>query len=142
GVLDNQHPLYSYLLFSDNRSEQEDGLLEAREVINLDLNADMVVLSACDTARGSIKRGEGVVGMSWAFLVAGTRTAVVSQWKVNSASTAQLMVQFYQHLLDADPKVKTTKSQALRKAALDLSKEPLYRHPYYWASFIVIGDGG
>lgn len=142
GILDNQHPLYSYLLFSDDGSEQEDGMLEAREVMNLDLNADLVVLSACETARGSIKRGEGVVGMSWAFLVAGSKATVVSQWKVNSASTAQFMVNFYRHLLGSDPKVKTTKSQALRRAALGVLKAGHYGHPYYWASFIILGNGG
>lgn len=86
GVLDNRQPLYSYLLLTKTEGDPEnDGLLEAREIMNLNLNADLAVLSACETANGKIAPGEGVIGMSWAFFIAGTRSMLVSQWKVNSA---------------------------------------------------------
>lgn len=75
---------------------ENDGLLEAREIMNMNLPADLAVLSACETANGKIAPGEGVIGMSWAFFVAGTRSMLVSQWKVNSESTLRLMVNFYQ----------------------------------------------
>jgi CHAT domain-containing protein len=141
GVLDNRQPLYSYLLLANSGgSDKEDGLLEAREIMNLNLRADLVVLSACETARGRIGAGEGVIGMSWAFFVAGCRTTVVSQWEVDSASTAELMVGFFQRLKGADGRNGTTKSIALRLAALKLMKNPRYQHPYYWAGFVVVGN--
>jgi CHAT domain-containing protein/tetratricopeptide (TPR) repeat protein len=141
GVLDNRQPLYSYLLLANSGdNDKEDGLLEAREIMNLNLRADLVVLSACETARGRIGAGEGVIGMSWAFFVAGCRTTVVSQWEVDSAGTAELMVGFFQRLKGAAGKYETAKSNALRLAALKLMKNPRYQHPYYWAGFVVVGN--
>lgn len=141
GVLDNRQPLYSYLLLANSGdSDREDGLLEAREIMNLNLRADLVVLSACETARGRIGAGEGVIGMSWAFFVAGCRTTVVSQWEVNSASTVELMVGFFQQLKGNVGKNGTTKANALRVAASKMMKSPRHQHPYYWAGFVVIGS--
>ena len=99
GVLDNRDPLYSHLLLTKTEGDVEnDGSLEAREIMNMHLNADLAVLSACETGNGRISPGEGVIGMSWAFFVAGTRSMVVSHWRVNSESTSQLMKDFYQAL--------------------------------------------
>ena len=134
GVLDNLNPLYSYLILARDGAD-DDGLLETREVIDLDLNADLVVLSACETARGKIGAGEGVIGMSWAFFAAGCRTTVVTQWKVNSDSTSKLMAVFYRELSQG-----RNKAQGLRTAALELAKQAVYRHPFYWAPFIVVGS--
>lgn len=140
GVLDDRHPLYSYLLLAKpTGADSDDGLLEAREIMELKLQADLVVLSACETARGRIGAGEGVIGMAWAFLAAGCRTTVVSQWQVNSPSTAELMASFYRHLRPAAAKSKNTKSEALRLAALELLKNPRFKHPYYWAGFVMVG---
>ncbi len=141
GVLDNSHPLYSYLLFSKAESDGgDDGLLEAREIMGLDLNADLVVLSACETARGRVGAGEGMIGMSWAFFAAGCRATVVSQWKVNSASTADWMTGFYQELRQADDGKKVVKANALRLAMLRAMKDRRYGHPFYWAGFVLIGS--
>lgn len=141
GVLDDRHPLFSYLLLSRPPGDvDEDGLLEAREIMDLDLRADLVVLSACETARGKIGAGEGVIGMSWAFLVAGCRTTVVSQWSVNSPSTSELMAGFYRHLRPATVEGRKMKDEALRLAALELIKDSRYRHPYYWAGFVMVGS--
>jgi CHAT domain-containing protein len=119
----------------------DDGLLEAREIMQLNLHADLVVLSACQTARGRVGAGEGIMGVSWAFLVAGAPTIVVSQWKVDSAATATLMINFHQRLANQHPREGTTKADALRQASLDLLRQPKYRHPFYWASFVMLGDG-
>ncbi len=116
----------------------DDGLLEAREIMKLNLTANLVVLSACQTARGHIGAGEGVIGIAWAFFVAGVSTTVVSQWKVESASTAALMISFHRHLKAANG---TSKAHALRQAALDLLKDKSYQHPFYWAGFVMIGNG-
>jgi CHAT domain-containing protein len=87
GLLDNRDPLDSFLLLTGSSDDEaNEGLLKAREILNLQLDADMAVLSACETANGRISPGEGVIGMSWAFLVAGARSVVVSQWRVNSAA--------------------------------------------------------
>ncbi len=137
GMIYNRQPLYSYLLLSKTDAE-DDGLLEAREIMKLKLRADLVVLSACETASGRIGTGEGVIGISWAFFVAGCRATVVSQWKVNSEATSDLMVGFYRHFKGVRP---MTKPNALRLAALKLLNDERYQHPFYWAGFIIVGDG-
>jgi CHAT domain-containing protein/TolA-binding protein len=142
GTLDDSNPMYSRLVLA-SASTHEDGFLEAREIINLNLNAELVVLSACQTARGRVAAGEGLIGMAWAFFVAGTPTTVASQWKVDSASTTLLMTNFHQLLTSQESKTaaRANKAQALRGAALKLLSNPQYRHPFYWAGFVMIGDG-
>ena len=144
GLLDNRNPMFSYLTLAQTAGDpNEDGLLEAREIINMDLHAKLAVLSACQTARGWVGAGEGVIGMSWALFVAGVPTTVASQWKVDSASTTSLMIDFHRRLTmrPANPKLKETKAEALRQAALGLLRNERYRHPFYWAGFVMIGDG-
>ena len=138
GLLDDNNPLYSRLLLASSNAD-DDGLLEAREIMKLNLNADLAVLSACQTARGQIGAGEGLIGMSWAFFIAGASTTVVSQWKVDSASTSRLMVDFHRYLQSPDKKV--SKAEALRQAALKLMANPKYRHPFFWSGFVVVGNG-
>jgi CHAT domain-containing protein len=141
GVLDNRDPLNSYLLLTRTDGDSEnDGLLHAREIMNMRLNADLAVLSACETGNGRISPGEGVIGMSWAFFVAGARSVVVSQWGVNSASTSQLMRSFYQALARKNEPNSRNKSQALREASLRLLNDRRYRHPFYWAGFVLVSS--
>ena len=133
-------PLYSHLLLTKTDGDPEnDGLLEAREIMNMKLNADLAVLSACETANGKISPGEGVMGTSWAFFVAGTRSMLVSQWKVNSASTAQLMTNFYQALESKQTVPSGRKASSLQETTLRLMKNDRYRHPFYWAGFVLVG---
>jgi CHAT domain-containing protein len=136
GVIDDHAPLYSALLLAPDGPSGDDGLLEAREILDLHLEADLVVLSACDTARGKIGAGEGVVGLSWAFLAAGSRTIVVSQAPAESRATATLMVEFHRQL-----RAGATAAEALQRAQLALRREPRFSQPFYWAPFVVIGDG-
>lgn len=141
GVLDNSEPLNSYLLLTRTDDDpQNDGLLQAREIMNLHLDADLAVLSACETGNGRVSPGEGVVGMSWAFLVAGARSVVVSQWQVNSGSTSQLMKNFYQAMARQNDSTGRNKSQALREASLGLLQDRRYRHPFYWAGFVLVSS--
>lgn len=141
GVLDNRQPLYSHLLLAKTDGDPEnDGLLEAREIMHMKLNADLAVLSACETANGRISPGEGVIGTSWAFFVAGTRSMLVSQWKVNSASTSDLMVNFYHSLEMNRSRSNRNKAEALRAATLNLMRDQRYRHPFYWSGFVLIGS--
>lgn len=134
-VLDDHNALSSRLVLSPS-GEKEDGLLEAREIMRLDLGADMAVLSACETARGRVGEGEGLIGMSWALFVAGVPTSVVSQWKVDSQSTSELMIDFHRALRGST----RSKAEALRHAALKTKARAAYRHPFYWAPFVVVGS--
>src|ERR1051326_338136 len=137
GIIDNRQPLYSHVLLRKTDGDSEnDGLLEAREIIDMNLHADLVVLSACDTANGKISPGEGVIGMSWAFFVAETPSMVASQWKVDSTSTSKLMANFYEDLARRSQKQK---AGAIREAALGLMKDRRFVHPFYWAGFVLIG---
>jgi CHAT domain-containing protein len=141
GVLDNRDPLNSYLMLTKKDGDLEnDGLLQAHEIINMRLNADLAVLSACESGNGRISPGEGVIGMSWAFFVAGARSVVVSQWRVNSASTSQLMKNFYQVLARQNDPNSRNKAKALREASLRLLKDRQYRHPFYWAGFVLVSS--
>jgi CHAT domain-containing protein/Tfp pilus assembly protein PilF len=141
GIIDNRQPLYSHLLLTKTEGDPDnDGRLEARQIIDMNLHADLAVLSACETANGRIAPGEGVMGMSWAFFVAGTRSMLVSQWKINSASTSELMLNFYKNLNRNDSDIKRNKAQALRNAAVVMIKDRQYQHPFYWAGFGLIGS--
>ena len=139
-ILNDSSPMYSHLVLSDKTSNDanEDGLLEAWEMKDLNLNADMVVLSACETARGRVSAGEGVIGMSWSLFIAGAPTTVVSQWKVESSSTTELMLEFHRQLLTGK---NISKAEALRRASLKLLKSNQYKHPSFWAPFVIVGDG-
>jgi len=142
GVLNNVNPMYSHIVLSQSAGDtKEDGLLEAWEIMDLDLKAELVVLSACDTARGRIGAGEGVIGLTWAFFVAGSPTTVVSQWSVESESTTDLMLNFHRNLKSAaEARSAMTKAEALRHAQLQLLRTKRYQHPFFWAGFVIVGD--
>jgi CHAT domain-containing protein/Tfp pilus assembly protein PilF len=136
GLLNESRPQFSGLVVSLPRGpSSEDGLLQAYEIFNLELNAELVVLSACETGLGKEIHGEGIVGLTRAFLYAGAAAVVVSLWKVADASTAELMVRFHQHLRDP----LRSRSGALRRAQLDLIESGAFAHPYYWAPFVLVG---
>ena len=116
--------------------EEDNGLLQAYEVFeHVRLNADLVVLSACQTGLGREMRGEGLIGLTRAFLYAGANSVVVSLWEVSDASTAALMKEFYQELRKG-----TSKDVALQKAQMAVRGHPKWQHPFYWAPFILVGD--
>jgi CHAT domain-containing protein len=138
GILNNASPMYSHLALAEGGAN-EDGLLEAWELMQLDLQADLAVLSACETARGRVGAGEGMIGFSWAMFIAGVPSIVVSQWKVESSGTRDLMIDFHRGLLSS--KSTLTKTEALRQASLKLLKNPETSHPFYWGGFVLVGDG-
>jgi CHAT domain-containing protein len=98
------------------------------------LNAELTVLSACQTARGKIRSGEGVIGLSWALFAAGCPTTVVSQWDAESAATAKLMIELHRRLQAGD-----STATALQKAQASVRLVETWRHPFYWAPFIALG---
>jgi CHAT domain-containing protein/uncharacterized protein HemY len=141
GTLNNASPMYSSLALAKGAESHEDGLLEAWELMKLDLKADLAVLSACDTARGRFGAGEGMIGLTWALFVAGVPSTVVSQWKVDSAATSALMLDFHRLLQAKGKGTSIRKAEVLRQAALQMMKQPGRSHPFYWAGFVLIGDG-
>jgi CHAT domain-containing protein len=134
GLLDEVHPNRSGLQLAHAAGSREDGLLQVREVFNLELQADLVVLSACSSGQGKEVSGEGLIGMTRAFLYAGAASVVATLWAVDDSSTSSLMVEFYRQLLATGDK-----ADALRQAKLALLDSPQYSHPHYWAPFVLIG---
>ncbi len=130
-------PRYSQLVFSDQSDTIDDGKLQAYELTNMQLNAELAVLSACNTGSGKLRKGEGVMSLSRAFKNAGCPNIVMSLWKANDASTKDIMVSFFEKL-----KAGKGKTDALRKAKLEFlsSCEQQFTHPYYWATFVLVGD--
>ena len=136
GVLNDASPMHSYLLLAAGGAKKEDGYLEAGELMQMDLGAELVVLSACDTARGKYAAGEGIIGFSWALFAARCRSQVLSQWKVDSAATSVLMRNFHRNVRNDRSKA----ASALQKTIVSMLKTKEYRHPFYWAGFVVLGD--
>lgn len=127
---------FSYLAFASQDENVENGLLSVGELYNLKLNADLVLLSACETGIGEQQRGEGVVSLARAFAFAGAKSIVASLWSVNDKSTMQVMDNFY-----AELKSGKTKNIALANAKRQyLEKNPGQMHPFYWAAFVAVGD--
>jgi len=129
GVLDEREPMRSRLLLSAGNA------LDARTVAALHLEARLAVLSACDTASGPTAAGEGVIAMSWAFFAAGCPAVIASEWRIESASTTSLMVALHRVVSRGG-----AFASALRDAQLEVLRTPRFQHPYYWASFILLGQ--
>lgn len=138
GLLNTRHPELSGIVLSlvDEQGEPVDGFLAAYEIYDLDLAADLVVLSACHTGLGKRLRGEGLVGLPQSFLHAGASRVLASLWAVEDEATAVFMQAYYRALLEEDLRPPA----ALRAAQLRLRGEERWRQPVYWAGFVLIGD--
>ena len=144
GVLNDAAPMYSHLLLAPaDEVGKEDGLLEAWEMMQWDLQAEIAVMPVCTTPQTRAVPGSGVTGIMWAMLVAGCPTTLTSQWKVTSESTTSLMVEFHRHLSAQTRPARgsVAKAQAWREAALKLMQDTQFRHPFFWSGFWVVGDG-
>ena len=111
------------------------GWLRAREIQSMQLHAELVVLSGCETGQGAFEEGEGMLGMSWAVLAAGARGSLASAWRVEASSTTQMMIGFHQQILHG-----VNKAEALRRSEINLIHSEKYKHPFYWAGFVFVGD--
>ncbi len=138
GVLDSQRPELSAIVLSlvDERGEPQNGFLRLNEIYNLNLPADLVMLSACQTGLGKEIRGEGLVGLTRGFMYAGAARVGTSLWKVDDSATAALMGRFYQAML----KERKSPAAALRIAQLDMLKQKRWHSPYFWAAFTMQGE--
>jgi CHAT domain-containing protein/Tfp pilus assembly protein PilF len=139
GLLNTRHPELSGIVLSlvDRRGAPVDGFLRLHDIFNLRLPADLVVLSACQTALGREVRGEGLVGLTSGFMYAGAARVVASLWKVDDRATAELMRRFYAVMFGAK---HLAPAAALRQAQLSLQRERVWSSPYYWAAFTLQGE--
>ncbi len=133
GFINEEKPNLSGILFTSER-KGEDGILYANEIYNLNLNADLVVLSACESGLGKIIKGEGIIGLTRGLLFAGAKNVIVSLWQVADKSTSELMIEFYRNILNGEGY-----SSSLRNAKLKLIKDGKYSYPLEWSPFILIG---
>src|SRR5690242_12326843 len=138
GLLNAERQQFTGVVLSLVGNKTQDGFVRTDEVFNLRLGSPLVMLSACETGLGKEKRGEGVMGLTRAFMYAGAPTVGVSLWSVADKSTADLMTDFYQRLLSTS--AATTSSGALRGAQLAMISGKKYSAPFYWAPFVLVGD--
>ncbi len=138
GFLDTSRPELSGLVLSlyDKNGKPQDGFLRLNQIYNLNLNSDLIVLSACQTALGKDVRGEGLIGLTRGFMYAGAKRIVASLWKVDDAATAEFMKRFYQNLLQKN----LSPVAALRAAQIEIKQIPRFRAPYFWAGFTLQGE--
>jgi CHAT domain-containing protein len=139
GELNTEYPELSRLVLSRVDAQGEpraDDSIFAHEIYDLDLPADLVVLSACETALGAEIRGEGLLGLTQGFFYAGAARVLVSLWKVDDEATAELMAHFYESLLARGQQP----ARALREAQAAIRGQKRWRAPYYWAGFVLFGE--
>jgi CHAT domain-containing protein len=138
GYLDSEHPELSAIVLSlvDEHGRPQEGFLRTNEIYNLNLPAELVVLSACQTGLGKEIRGEGIVGLTRGFMYAGVPRVVVSLWSVNDRATEKLMAIFYEKLLNEHLRP----SAALRQAQVEMWKQKAWSAPFYWAAFVQQGE--
>jgi CHAT domain-containing protein len=138
GLLNSEHPELSGLVFSlvDRHGRPQDGFVRLYDIYNLDLNADLVVLSACQTALGKQIQQEGLVGLTRGFMYAGADRVMASLWSVDDEATAELMKKFYEGVLQNGQ----TPAQALRSAQIWMYSQKTWKSPYYWAGFVLQGE--
>jgi CHAT domain-containing protein len=137
GLLDAERPQFTGVVLSLVGNKTGDGFLRTDEIFNLKMGAGLVMLSACETGLGKEKRGEGVIGLTRAFMYAGAPTVGVSLWSVADKSTAELMTDFYRRLFGAD---KPAAAGAMRQAQVAMISGKKYSAPFYWAPFVIVGE--
>ncbi len=135
GFIDEKVPHRSALILTLDEDPAEDGFFQAREVFNQRINSKLVVLSACQTGKGKLEKGEGVIGLYRSFLFAGTQAVLMSLWSINDKATAEFMKYFYENLVQGCSKVEALQKAKIRMIASE------YSHPFYWAAFVLNGEG-
>ncbi|WP_320020271.1 CHAT domain-containing tetratricopeptide repeat protein [Labilibaculum manganireducens] len=136
-IIDDENPMYSKLVFTQNSDSLQDGLLNTHEIYNMNFNARMVVLSACNTGDGKLFKGEGVMSLARGFFYAGCPSVIMTLWTVEDKTGSNLMSNFYTFLSHG-----LKKDDALRQAKLEYLKtaDALKSHPYFWSGYVTLGD--
>ena len=143
GFVNSEKPELSGIIMSTNKAGGNDGVLYSGEIYNLELNTDLVILSACETGLGKVLKGEGIIGLSRALLYAGTNNLIVSLWNVSDISTSQLMIDFYANWLkneNSRTDFRFAYAKDLQTAKLKMIKENKFGHPFFWSPFILVGN--
>jgi CHAT domain-containing protein len=133
-ILDERLPFRSALVLSKEDSFEEDGFLQVSEIYNLRMSSNLVILSACQTGRGRLEKGEGVLGLPRIFFYSGAKSVVSTLWRIDDKSTSIFMNYFYGFLAQGN-----NKAHSLQMAKLKMLKSK-YTHPFYWAAFVLNGD--
>ncbi len=138
GIINNSHPELSGIVLSlvDEKGQPQNGFLRLYDLYNLKLSADLVVLSACQTALGKEIRGEGLVGLTRGFMYAGAPRVIASLWQIDDRASAEFMKRFYEAMLGQ----KLRPAAALRAAQVSMSQDPRWHEPHYWAAFTLQGE--
>jgi CHAT domain-containing protein len=138
GILNSKHPELSGLVLSlvDEQGTPQNGFLGLQDIYNLNLPAELVVLSACETGLGKNVHGEGLIGLTRGFMYAGAKRVVASLWKIDDLATAELMAQFYKDMEQQGMRP----AAALRSAQIYMWKQKRWQSPYYWAAFQIHGE--
>jgi CHAT domain-containing protein len=138
GILNSKNPELSGVVLSlvDDKGTVENGFLRLHDIFNLNLPAELVVLSACKTGLGQEVKGEGLVGLTRGFMYAGAPRVLVSLWNVDDEGTSELMSRFYKKMLQEGQKP----TAALRAAQIEMLQETKWKAPYYWAAFVLQGE--
>jgi CHAT domain-containing protein len=137
-LINNENPLYSKLIFFKPKGDTiDDGMLNASELINMDLHADIAVLSSCNTGSGKMQKGEGILSLSRDFFYAGIPGIIMTAWAVEDRSGIKLMEYFYKNIAEGKPR-----HEALRQAKIEYldNCDKLTAHPHYWAAYMNVGD--
>jgi CHAT domain-containing protein len=131
--------MYSYMLFDTKGLQDERGRLYNYEISLSNLRSPMIVLSACNSGSGTLHSGEGLMSLARSFILAGASSVVRTAWEVNDDSGSEIITSFYRHLSEGK-----NKDEALRMSKIEFMREspPAYSHPYYWATYEVVGDNG
>ncbi len=146
GIVDSTFDSFSGIVLAMGSDSSDDGLLQGYEVGDLKLNCELITLSACETGRGQIVAGEGILGLPRLFLGAGARSVLMTRWKVDDSFSAKLMPEFYNQLLNfqlpASVALAESKRILLKKAIEQNSPNMYNAHPFYWGAFGLYGDPG
>jgi len=138
GILNSLHPELSGVVLSlvDEKGKPQNGFLRLNDIFNLNLPAELVVLSACETGLGQEVKGEGLVGLTRGFMYACATRVLVSLWSVDDEGTSELMSRFYRKILQENLKP----AAALRAAQIEMLQDSRWKAPYYWAAFTLQGE--
>jgi CHAT domain-containing protein len=136
-LLNDKDPMHSTLIFSRTNDSIDDGYLKTYEIYGIPLKAKMVVLSSCNTGRGILSSGEGILSLARGFIYSGSQSVIMSMWEIEDKSGTEIVEKFYNYL-----KKGQTKSSALKKARIDFLKDAdqLRAHPYFWSALVVYGN--
>ncbi len=139
GIINNEYTMFSKLVFAPGKDSANDGFLNTYEIYNMQINAPLVVLSACNTGYGKLHKGEGIISLSRGFFTAGAKSIVMTLWSIGDKTSSKLMHNFYTNLA-ANQNI----GDAMQNAKLEYldQTDEMKAHPYFWAGYIVLGNTG